>query len=496
MSTKFYITTAIDYVNSAPHIGHAFEKVQADVLARYHRALGDDVFFLTGTDEHGVKNVRAAARAGVPMRRFVNNNTAIFKKLVEALHISNDYFVRTSDKRNHWPGAQRMWKALAKSGDLYKKQYRGFYCVGHEAFVTKKDLVDGKCVLHKNEPEEIGEENYFFRLSRYAESIKEKIENGEFVIVPEAAKNEMLSLINEGLEDVSFSRPSKDLKWGVSVPDDKEHTMYVWADALPNYLSGIGYGRDDNESKTVFRKYWPADTQVIGKDILRFHAAIWPGMLLSAGLPLPKVLFVHGFISVGGEKMSKTVGNVVDPFPLIRKYGADAVRYFLLREIPSTRDGDFTYEKFEERYKSDLAKGLGNFTARVVNLGARHIKGEISLQESARTKKIIVDTWKKYHKTIGDFRFDEALQTIWELISYGDKFVDSTRLWELPEKDSKKFTSYISELCVVLANVAALTQPFLPQASTLIAKQLGIEIGDKKAWRFRLKRGKPLFPMI
>lgn len=499
MSRKFYITTAIDYVNSRPHIGHAFEKVQADVLARYHSALGDGVFFLTGTDEHGAKIVRAAEKAGVPVRTFVNENAKIFKRLARKLNISNDYFVRTSDKKNHWLAVTKIWKELVKNGDIYKKQYEGLYCVGHEAFVTSKDLVDGKCALHKSFPEVITEENYFFRLSRYNGEIEERIKSGEFSIIPEAAKNEVLSLIKEGLEDVSFSRPRKDLKWGVPVPKDDSQTIYVWCDALTNYLSAIGYGRKSAKSYKLtansFDKYWPPDVQVIGKDILRFHAAIWPGMLLSVKLPLPKVLFVHGFISVGGEKMSKTIGNVIDPFPLIEKYGTDAVRYFLLREIPPTRDGDFTYEKFEDRYKSDLAKGLGNFTARVVSLGARYIKGEILPQQSARTKKIIADTWKKYHKTIGDFRFDEALQGIWELISCGDRLVDSTRLWELPEKDSKKFTSYISELCVILANVAALVQPFLPKTSILIAKQLGIKFKDKGAWKFVLKKGKPLFPM-
>jgi methionyl-tRNA synthetase len=246
----------------------------------------------------------------------------------------------------------------------------------------------------------------------------------------------------------------------------------------------------------LFKKYWPADVQIIGKDILRFHAAIWPGMLLSAGLSLPKVLFAHGFISVGGEKMSKSLGNVTDPFSLVEKYGVEAVRYYLLREIPPTRDGDFTYEKFEERYKSDLAKGLGNFTARVVNLGARYIESEFALYERAETKKTIAQVTKKYHKSLEEFRFDEALQSIWELISYGDKFVDKNKIWELPEKDFKKFYLHISELCVLLANIASLLQPFLPGISQAIAGQLGIKLGDKKSWKFKLKKGKALFPMI
>ena len=493
---KFYITTAIDYVNANPHIGHAFEKVQADVLARYHRTLGEEVFFLTGTDEHGVKNVRSAEDAGIPIKKFVDKNAKIFKNLAEALNISNDYFIRTSDKKVHWPGAQKMWKALASAGDIYKKQYKGLYCVGHEAFVTRKDLVEGKCALHKKEPEVIEEENYFFRLSKYSSQVEKAIKSDKFRIIPSAAKNEILQLLEQGLEDVSFSRPSKDLSWGVPVPGDKEHTMYVWSDALVNYLSAIGYGQQLATSAKRFAKIWPADVQVIGKDILRFHAAIWPGMLLSASLPLPKVLFVHGFISVAGEKMSKSLGNVIDPFELIEKYGADAVRYYLLREIPATNDGDFTYEKFEGRYRSDLAKGLGNFTARVVNLGARHIKSSFPPYQSVQTKKVIAQAEKKYHKALENFRFDEALQAIWELISYGDKFVDKSRLWELPEKDSKKFASYIAELCTLLAQISLLLAPFMPQASGNIAKQLGTRGGDKKPKEFKLKKGPSLFPII
>ncbi|MBI1888502.1 MAG: methionine--tRNA ligase [Candidatus Spechtbacteria bacterium] len=493
MPKKFYITTAIDYVNGPPHIGHAFEKVQADVLARYHRALGDDVFFLAGTDEHGVKNARAAAVAGIEVSDFVAKNTARFQELIKAFNISNDYFIRTTDKKVHWPGVFAMWKALEKSGDIYRKKYKGLYCVGHEAFITKKDLKDGKCELHKKEPEVIEEENYFFRLSKYTKVIQGKIESGEVRVVGEAAQNEILHLLREGLDDISFSRPSKDLKWGIPVPDDPSQTVYVWCDALVNYISAIGYGSSD---VLKFKKYWPADIQVIGKDILRFHAAIWPAMLLSAELPLPKILFVHGFINIGGEKMSKSIGNVIDPFSLIEKYGCDAVRYYLLREIPPTNDGDFTEEKFEERYRADLARGVGNFTARVVNLGARHIENEFFSYESAETKKAIGRAEKDYHQAMENFRFNEALEAIWRLISYGDKFVDSSKLWELPEKDPEKFKSHIAELCAVLANIALLLEPFLPETSAEVARQLGVSVEDKNSWRFRLERGKSLFPMI
>jgi len=493
MPKKFYITSALPYVNAAAHCGHALEFIQADVLARYHRSLGEDVVYLTGTDEHGVKNVRSAEEAGIPVEKFVDENSARFRKLIEALHVSVDYFIRTTDRKIHWPGVEKMWRALQKCGDIYKKQYKGFYCVGHEAFITKKDLEGGRCILHKSEPEIIEEENYFFRLSKYTEKIKKYVTSGRFNVIPKSAENELFHLLDEGLSDVSASRPAKDLKWGIPIPWDSSHVSYVWLEALVSYISGLGYGR---KSVTKFKKYWPADVQVIGKDILRFHAAIWPGMLLSAGLPLPKTLFVHGFISVGGEKMSKTIGNVVDPFPLVEKYGADAVRYYFLREIPATHDGDFTYEKFEQRYAADLAKGLGNFTARVVNLGARHIRGSFTSYQSVRTKKAILQAEKKFHKAMRDFRFDEALQAIWELIAYGDKFVDSSRLWELPDKNPKKFASHMAELCTLLGNIAWLLGSFLPGTSKDIARQIGINLTEKHDWKFKLKKGKALFPML
>ncbi len=361
MKNQFYITTSIAYTNAPPHIGFALELIQADVLARHHRILAEDVFFLTGTDEHGVKIVKAAEKSGKSPKEFTDEISAKFRELASSLNISNNDFIRTTDQARHWPIVQKCWSKLKKNGDIYKKNYKGLYCVGCEAFITQKDLVDGKCRIHLKEPEEVNEENYFFKLSKYSDEIKELIEKDEVKIIPQEKKNEMLSFIKaslpagrQGLEDVSFSRPSKDLKWGIPVPGDDSQTIYVWADALVNYL--------------LPEKYWPADIHCLGKDILRFHATIWLGMLLSLKLPLPKSIFVHGFITSDGQKMSKSLGNVVSPFELIEKYGADAVRYFLLREIPSTEDGDFTIEKFENRYNADLASGLGNLVARVITL--------------------------------------------------------------------------------------------------------------------------------
>lgn len=336
---KFYITTAIAYTNAPPHIGHALELIETDALARHHRMLGDETFFLTGTDEHGAKIARAAESDGRKPQEFTDSIAAKFAELAKVLNISNDFFIRTTDRTNHWPGVLKIWEVIKAGGDLYKGEYEGLYCVGHEAFIKKSDLVDDVCPDHQTKPEKIKEENFFFKLSKYKAQLKKAYENGVIKIKPASRTNEILAMLEDS-EDISFSRPSKDLKWGIPVPGDDTQTIYVWADALTNYISAIGYGRNDD-----FKKFWPADVQVIGKDILRFHAIIWPAMLLSAGLELPKSLFVHGFITVEGQKMSKTIGNVIDPVELIKKYGIDPVRYFLLREIPSSEDGDFSYKK-------------------------------------------------------------------------------------------------------------------------------------------------------
>ncbi|MDO8743424.1 MAG: methionine--tRNA ligase [Candidatus Azambacteria bacterium] len=480
---KFYVTTSIPYVNANPHIGFALEIVQADVLARYHRQKGDGVFFLTGADEHGVKIVRAAESAGKTPKEFTNNITKKFKDLKKTLNLSYDDFIRTSDKKRHWLGAQKLWLKLYDAGKLYKKSYKGLYCVGHEAFITEKDLVNGKCKDHQKEPEIIEEENWFFKLSDYTDEIKAKIEKGELRIAPESRRNEILSLINTGLEDISFSRPSKDLSWGIPVPNDPRHTMYVWCDALSNYITALGYGQKshpmgDRPKGEKFRRWWPADVQVIGKDILRFHAAIWPGMLLAAKLPLPKTIFVHGFITAGGEKMSKTTGNVVEPVEVVKKYGADALRYYLLREIPSGGDGDFTYEKFEKRYNADLAKGLGNLVARVLALAQ---KGKIKIQKNSRVAgsrqagKIFISEIKKVEKSldqsIANFKFNEALEHIWRLASLGDKYIDSKKPWAL-KSSSKEFKEIIGSLLFLISEIGKLSLPFLPETAGKIAKHI------------------------
>ncbi|MDO8443798.1 MAG: methionine--tRNA ligase [Candidatus Azambacteria bacterium] len=469
---KFYITTSIPYVNAPPHIGHALEFIQADVLARSQRAAGKDVFFLTGADEHGVKIARAAEEAKKTTKKFVDENTDKIKKLIKILNISNDDFIRTTDKKRHWPGAQKLWLNLAKAGDIYKKKYRGLYCAGHEAFVTDKDLVNGVCALHKTKPEIIEEENYFFRLSKYSKKIETFIKSGKLKVSPVSRRNEILSLLKEGLEDISFSRPAKSLSWGVPVPNDSEHTMYVWCDALSNYITAIDYADSDNLKFKIknlkFQHWWPADVHVIGKDILRFHAAIWPGMLLSAKLPLPKTIFVHGFITSGGEKMSKTVGNVIDPLEVAAKYGVDALRYYLLREIPSGEDGDFTFEKFEERYKADLAKGIGNLAARVLTLAQ---KGKVKAFKNMAFASEIAKVKKDSAQSVLEFKFNEALEKIWRLIALGDKYIDVQKPWAL-ESDSKKFKEIIGHLLFLISGIGELLIPFMPETAVQIAKHI------------------------
>jgi len=482
--SKFYITTAIDYVNSAPHIGHALEKVQTDAIARYRRIKGDNVWFLTGTDEHGVKIVRAAKEAGKPIEEFVNENAEKFKNLKKVLNLSWDDFIRTSDQKRHWPGAQKLWLKLKEAGDLYKKTYRGLYCVGHESFVTEKDLENGKCRDHKKEPEIIEEENWFFRLSKYSKEIEDKITSDELKILPESRKNEILSFVSRGLEDVSFSRPRKDLPWGIPVPDDPEHTMYVWCDALTNYITAIGYGEENSK----FPHWWPADLHMIGKDILRFHAAIWPGMLLSAGLSLPKSIFVHGFITVEGEKMSKTVGNIIDPFELVKKYGADAVRYYILREIPSADDGDFSIKKFEQRYNGELANGLGNLVARTAALGEK-LSPFVCSKIDGEVEKECLRLLGRYEESMEKIHFNEALGFIWELIGYADKYINETKPWTI--KDNNKLSEIISNSAYMIGEAANLLKPFLPETSVKIREQISF-----KNSKIEIKKGNALFPRI
>src|SRR3989344_6237507 len=488
MSSKFYITTAIAYTNAPPHIGFALELAQADAIARWHGLRGDRRFFLTGTDEHGRKNMQAAEAVGKEPRMFVDEMAAQFQDLAKKLTISNDDFLHTSDQKRHWPGVALFWKELEKAGDLYKAQYKGLYCSGCEAFKKPSDLQDGLCPDHQKAPEEIEEENWFFLLSKYEKELVRIIGSDEFRIVPETRKNEVLAFIAQGLEDVSFSRPRKDLAWGIPVPDDDTQTIYVWADALVNYLTGIGYGLDNQAG--LFKEFWPADIHVIGKDILRFHAVIWPAMLLSAKLTLPKTILVHGHILSGGQKMSKTLGNVVDPFFVIEKYGVDAVRYFLLKEIPTTADGDFTEERFREVYTASLANNLGNLVGRVTALGHGR---EATLQAGAEIQEITRRAWAEYEKAFLVLRLDEALAAADGLVGFANEFVDRTKPWQ----GEHNLHGALPQLAWMLGNIAWMLAPLLPETARRIFEQLGIDPGDTASWEGKsitMEKGASLFP--
>lgn len=458
---RFYLTTSIAYVNAPPHLGHALELVQADAVARSRRQRGDDVFFLAGTDEHGVKIARAAEAKGMTPRALVDENAEKFRALKNLLNLSWNDFIRTTDETRHFPNVVAVWKKLAAAGDIYKKMYRGLYCVGHEAFVTEKDLVEGKCRDHGVAPEVIEEENYFFRLSKYASRVREAIARGELKIIPEGRAKEIINFIDQGMEDISFSRPRKDLSWGVPVPGDDTQTVYVWCDALVNYLAP--HGR------------WPADMHIIGKDILRFHALYWPAMLMSACMPLPRGIFVHGHITVQGQKMSKTLGNVVDPVALITKYGADAVRYYLLREIPPTDDGDFSEEKFKERYTADLANGLGNFAARVTAL-ARTTKNEArNVQRTDDAQRGVREAIRKagtcVDEKMAQYAFHEALAAIGDLVRYGDQYLNTEKPWSKERIAQGTGYNAIINALAILEAVAHLLMPFMPHTAQAIKEK-------------------------
>jgi methionyl-tRNA synthetase len=471
VNKKFYITTAIPYVNAAPHLGFALEIVQADTIARYHRLLEEDVHFLSGTDDNALKNVQAAEEKKIPVKKLVKQNSDKFYQLKEALNLSFDDFIRTTEKR-HINGAQAFWLACRKE-DIYKKKYKGLYCVGCETFYTKKDLVNGCCPEHKTKPEVVEEENYFFKLSKYQSWLEEIIAKDELKITPEIRKNEVLAFIKRGLEDFSISRSKKRAhSWGISVPNDESQIVWVWFDALSNYITALDW---QNQGK-LFQKYWPADVHMIGKGISRFHAIYWPAMLKSARLSLPKEIFVHGYITVNGQKISKSLGNTIDPFELIKKYGTDPIRYYLLKEIPAYNDGDFSELRFKEVYNADLANGLGNLVARVAKLCE---KADFEFKNSNK----LID-WSKLGQFLNEYRLNEALKFIWDKISEADHYLDKNKPWLLT---GNKLNEVLIDLVSKVKEISILLQPFLPKTAEKILKQFQ---GPK------IKAGTSLFPRL
>ncbi len=455
--SNYFITTSIPYINGEPHIGHGLELVIADAVARYARSQGNEVIFSTGTDEHGGKVAEKAVELKMTPHQLADQNSAKFRELLPVLNISNDRFIRTTDK-GHEQRAQIIWKNLHK--DIYKGNYTGWYCTGCEEFVTETIAKErgNECPIHHKRYEQIKEENYFFKLSSYSDKILKAVEEGSLRIVPDTKKHEILSLLKEGLDDISISRPKEKISWGIPVPGDTKQVMYVWFEALMNYITVLGYPEHED-----FKKFWPANVQVIGKDILRFHAAIWPGMLLSLGLPLPKTLYVHGFVNVSGEKMSKSLGNVIHPAVIVKKYGVDAFRYFFLRHVPSYGDGDFTWEEFERAYNNELGNELGNAVQRTAVMITKYQNGLIGDIPAPEHDAAV------YHEAFANFKFDRALDSVWEQVRGLNQYIDEQKPWTIAkEKDEEHLQEVLAYIVSDLLQIAGLLEPFLPATSAAI----------------------------
>jgi methionyl-tRNA synthetase len=471
---KFYITTPIYYVNDKPHIGHAYTTIAADVVARLHRQLGEDVFFLTGTDEHGAKIVAAAEKHGKSPKEFVDEISAKYSLTWDQLGIAPDKFIRTTDPE-HEEAVKVFLEKLKASGKIYEGEYEGLYCVGHEAFIKESELVNGLCPEHKTKPQKIKEKNWFFKLSDYQKDLEEKIANDEIIVRPQSRKNEILSFIKQGLEDIAISRPN--VKWGVPLPWDENQTVYVWVDALFNYCSAIGYKSDPEN----FKKYWPADIHMVGKEIIKFHCIIWPALLLAIGEKPPQKIFANGFFTVDGEKISKTIGNIIDPLDWVAKYGSDAVRYFVLREVPFGQDGDVSEEKLKARYNGDLANGLGNLFSRVTNMIEQYLQGDIG--EFIASPKDLAGASEAFY----NFDFSEGLTLIWKEIAWANQLIDKSKPWELQKTEPEKVKELLLNLAALLYDIAKKLAPVVPDTAQKIKEVL--ESGD-------IKKAEPLFAKI
>ena len=450
---KISITTTLPYVNADPHIGFALEIIQADIIARWYRQQGDEVFFNTGTDEHGVKVYRKALEAKKELQAYVDENAAKFDRLKEALNLSYNSFIRTTDSR-HIVAAQEFWKRCAANGDIYVKHYKIKYCSGCELEKTESELVDGKCPIHPNlELELIEEENYFFRFSKYQEKLLKLYDDQSDFVVPDWRLKEIRSFVARGLEDFSISRLKEKMPWGIAVPGDDSHVMYVWFDALINYISCLGWPEEK------YKDWWPS-VQFAGKDNLRQQSAMWQAMLMSAGLPASKQIMIHGFINSGGQKMSKSLGNVINPVTIVDEYGADALRYYLARHVNPFEDSDFTMEKFKEAYNAGLANGLGNFVSRVMAMSQ---KGESGLSFTDQTTRL-----ENLRKHLDSFNFNSAMEHIWQTISDGDAKIQETKPFELLKTDPEKAKEVLADLVWRVHAVGVMLEPFMPETSKII----------------------------
>lgn len=497
---KNFLTTPIYYVNDRPHIGHAYATFAADVVARYGRMMGVDTFFLTGTDENSQKNVEAAAANGeVDVLAYVDRMSALWQLTWDELGISNDDFIRTTSAR-HRQGVVKFWQTVAAVPNaIYKGTYEGLYCVGCESFYRESDLAPGKkCPTHERVVETVQEDNYFFRASQYRQALLSYIADHPDFILPATRRNEVIAYVTHHLEDFSISRPNKG--WGIPVPGDESQTIYVWFDALLNYMTAVGYGTDE----ALFQRWWPVDLHIVGKDIIKFHCALWPAMLLAAGLDLPKRVFAHGFFTIDGRKISKSLGNAIDPKALVETYGVDAVRYFLLREIPFGGDGDFSIERLAARYDSDLASGLGNLVQRVATLA----NGMTDLPAGTELGDRVAGQLALYHSAMREIALSRALEIVWETMRMCDQYLEEKAPWKISRNtNASEFAAVMGPMAEALRLIAWMLTPFIPETARAIFTVLGLTKEGTSAAAVAMQWGassavrvsippRPLFPRL
>ena len=475
----FYLTTAIFYVNGAPHLGHAYEAIACDALARFKRLDGYDVMFLSGTDEYGEKNARTAAKEVIEPQAFVDRNAALFEEMTDYLDISKDDFLRTSQPRHH-AAAQAIWQKLADAGEIYRGSYEGWYSVRDEAYFTEDELTKGEggafFAPSGAEVEWVEEDSYFFRLSQWADKLLALYEANPDFIQPQSRRNEVISFVKSGLRDLSVSR--RRLKWGIPVPGDNEHVMYVWLDALTNYITGVGYPDTDSEK---FKRFWPADFHVIGKDIVRFHTVYWPAFLMAAGIELPKHVFCHGFLNIEGEKMSKSLGNVLAPRDMIGRYGLDQMRYFLLREVPFGQDGSFSHESIVNRINSDLANDLGNLAQRILSMISKNCDGQVPSPgpltdaDTALLDAALAALPAARDLLDADLAFHNALAAIWSVVGDANRYVDAQAPWTLRKTDPDRMATVLYVVAETVRRLAILVQPFVPKSAAALLDLLAVD---------------------
>jgi methionyl-tRNA synthetase len=468
-AVRFYVTTPIYYVNATPHVGHAYTTIAADVLARHHRQRGDETFFLSGTDEHGTNIPRVAAEAGLDVQEFVDRNAAAFREMTERINASNDFFIRTTDRR-HGSAVQEFVQRIYDAGAIYEGVYSGLYCPRCEAFYTEAELVDGKCPVHGIVPERVEEKNWFFRLSAFQDRLLALYDANPELVLPRFRYNEARSFIEQGLEDISVSRASE--RWGVPVPWDPEQTVYVWVDALINYWSALAFARDGQDLRD---ELWPAVRHMLGKDILKFHCVIWPALLLAAGLEVPKQLFVHGYLLFDERKMSKSEGNVIDPLELIDVYGADPVRFYLLREVQFGHDGSVSIDGVHERYERELGNDLGNLLSRTTAMIARYRDGQLPEAAGTESAAGLAGLGADVARLLDAFDVTGALERVWKEVRSLNALVEERKPWELAKDDSRasELDATLYELADGLRAVAIALSSYLPESAPRILEALG-----------------------